>query len=139
MIEDGSSVTLHYTLTVNGDLVDTSRGREPLTYVQGAGQIVKGLEAHLSGMSEGEAASLSVPPELGYGEKDPEAFVEVSKEAFEDLDKVAVGTMLQGRDGKGNPFSARVDKIGDEVIRLDLNHPLAGRTLEFEVEILKIA
>lgn len=138
MIEDGSNVTIHYKLTIDGEVVDTSEGRDPLTYVQGESQIIPGLEEHLSALSEGDVTSVSVPPEKAYGARNPEASVEVAKEAFDEPEKLQVGTRIQAWDTEGRKFSALVEEVADETVTLDLNHPLAGRTLDFDVEILEV-
>lgn len=138
MIEDGSQVKIHYTLTVDGDVVDSSDGRDPLSYTQGGRQIIPGLEEELIGMGEGEAKAVTVPPEKGYGVHNPEAVVEVPRQTFESLDGLEVGAMVQGQ-MNGRDFQARVVEIGAEAVQLDLNHPLAGKTLHFDVTVVDVS
>lgn len=138
MIEDGNQVKFHYTLTVDGTVVDSSDGGEPLSYTHGERQIIPGLEEELAGLGEGDEKSVTVAPDRGYGVHNPEAVVEVPRESFQDLDGLAVGSMVQGQ-MNGRDFQARVLEIGDERVRLDLNHPLAGKTLQFEVQIVEVA
>lgn len=137
MIKKGSQVKFHYTLKVDGDVVDSSREREPLGYVHGEGQIVEGLESELEGMTVGDKKSASVSPERGYGEHRAEAVQAVPKTAFADLSTLKVGDMVQGQ-SEGQAFQAAVVGIDEDTVSLDLNHPLAGKTLHFDVEIVSI-
>ncbi|UCF37374.1 MAG: peptidylprolyl isomerase [Acidobacteriota bacterium] len=139
MIENGSKVTIHYKLTVEGTMVDSSEDRGPLTYTQGENQIVPGLEEHLSGLEAGVKTSVVVPPEKGYGVRNPEAVQAIPKGAFEDVGKIAEGMVIQGDAGQGQRFSAVVSEISESSVTLDMNHPLAGKTLEFEVEVVNVA
>jgi FKBP-type peptidyl-prolyl cis-trans isomerase SlyD len=138
MIANGATVTIHYKLTVDGMLVDSSEGREPLTYTQGQGQIVPGLERHLEGLSAGARTKVKIPPEDAYGELNEDAIQTLPKSAFEESKGLEVGRMIQGRTVEGQSFSATIRRIDENNVTLDLNHPLAGRTLLFEVEILKV-
>jgi FKBP-type peptidyl-prolyl cis-trans isomerase SlyD len=138
LIKDGSQVKLHYTLSVDGKVVDSSRGDEPFSYVHGKGQIVSGLEDELGGMAAGDTATAEVPPEKGYGPHRPDAVHKVAKTAFQDPDNLKQGDMVTGQ-AQGKPFQATVAKVESDEITLDLNHPLAGKTLRFEVEILEVA
>ena len=137
MVEKGSVVKMHYTLKVDGEVVDTSSGKEPMSFVQGSGQIIPGLEESLSGMKQGEKKNVVIQPEQGYGKKDPEAMQKVPKTAFKDLDKLSVGGMVSGSSG-GQVFQAVVAEIGDNEVTLDFNHPLADKTLNFDVEIVEV-
>lgn len=137
-IEKGSVVEMDYTLTVEGQKVDSSEGRGPLKYVHGQNQIVPGLEQALTGMSPGDSKHVTVAPEGGYGPVQQEAIIEVPREQLpSDLDP-QVGQALQGQDREGNPFRAVVDQVGENTVTLDLNHPLAGKTLEFDVDIVSV-
>lgn len=135
-VSDGMVINLDYTLRLDdGNVVDTSEGREPLEFVQGQGQIVPGLENALYGMEVGDKKKVVVEPKDGYGERDAEAKQVVPNDAFpEDVD-LEEGMGLQVRDGSGRTMMAFVDEILPEGVRLDFNHPLAGKRLHFEVEI----
>ena len=137
MIQKGSKVTLHYTLTVDDQVVDSSRDRGPLDYVHGEGQIVPGLEEQLAGMAAGEKKTATVPPDKGYGERRADAVHKLSKAAFQDPSNLKPGDIVSGQ-ADGQSFQAMVTEVGDDEITLDLNHPLAGKTLTFEVEIVEI-
>jgi FKBP-type peptidyl-prolyl cis-trans isomerase 2 len=139
MIRDGSTVKIHYTLVVDGETVDSSEGREPLTYVHGERQVLEALEERLTGLEEGDMVSVELPPEAGYGSWDPSAVQSVSKEAFREPEKLDVGAMVEGETAAGKPFQATVAEIGDETVTLDLNHPLAGKTLQFDVEVVEVS
>jgi FKBP-type peptidyl-prolyl cis-trans isomerase SlyD len=138
MIKQGSKVSIHYKLFVEGNLIDSSQGREPLTYVQGSNQIVPGVEEHLEGMEAGDETRVSIPAEKGYGPRDPEALQTVPMSAFESPEKMSVGTTVQGRSQQGPPFTAVVAKVSKDNITLDFNHPLAGKTLDFEFEVIEV-
>ena len=138
-IEDGASVKIDYTLTVDGAVVDSSEGRGPLNYTQGRGQIIPGLEKQLSGLHVGETREVTVPPEDGYGVLDPQAFVEVSKDQLPPDLKPEVGAFLRGMSPDGRSFRARIHEIGQDAVTLNLNHPLAGKTLHFNVTVVEVA
>lgn len=138
MIRNGSKVKIHYTLKVDDKVVDSSLGSEPLVYVQGQGQLVPGLEEQLEGVGPGEKKQITVPPDQGYGKRKDEALHNVPKTAFREPDTLTIGDVVSG-EVRGEPFQARVANVGNEEITLDLNHPLAGKTLDFEVEVLEVA
>ncbi len=126
---------MHYTLHVDGKVVDTSEGGEPLQFIQGMGHIIPGLEHELYDMKVGDSKNVTVAPKDGYGEADASAFMDVPREAFPTDVPLDKGTELELRDQAGNPVYARVDDVSDENIRLDMNHPLAGKELRFDVKI----
>lgn len=138
MIQQDSQVKIHYTLTVDEELVDSSSGREPLQYVHGQGQIIPGLEEQLEGLNEGDRKEVAVGPDKGYGPRRPEAVQKVPKEAFKEVDELKVGDVVSGQLGE-QPFQAQVMEVGTEEVTLDLNHPLAGKTLHFAVEVVSVA
>jgi FKBP-type peptidyl-prolyl cis-trans isomerase SlyD len=127
---------MDYTLLVDGEMMDTSVGHEPLEFLQGAGNIIPGLEQELYGMAIGESKKVIVLPEDGYGVLDPEAFVEVPKEQFPANIPLEIGIEIQVTDQNGNPMHARIDSVGDEAVTLDFNHPLAGKELHFDVKVV---
>jgi FKBP-type peptidyl-prolyl cis-trans isomerase SlyD len=136
-IKDGSRVQIEYTLTDSaGKLLDSNKGAEPFAYTHGERQIVPGLESALAGKRAGDVAKVTVKPEDGYGKVDPKAQIEVGRERVPP--DVKVGTALTGRDTNGQTRAVRVKEIKDKSVVLDLNHPLAGKTLVFDVRILKV-
>lgn len=137
MIKEGSNVSFHYTLSVEGVELESSREKKPLTYVQGDGQIIPGLEEALEGMEKGDKKDIRIPPEKGYGLEDPDAMQKVPKSAFDDSADMKVGDRVIGQVG-GSEFEAKIAAMDDEGITLNLNHPLAGKTLDFSVEIVEV-
>ena len=137
-IEDGQVVSMEYTLQVDGEVVDTSAGREPLEFIQGIGNIIPGLERELYGMVIGDNKKVTIAAADAYGDLDPDAFVEVPRGEFPDDIPVEKGIEIQVRDESNNPMYARIDAFTDEMIKLDFNHPLAGKTLNFDVTIVAL-
>lgn len=135
-VSDGMVVSLDYTLRLDNDeVVDTSEGRPPLEYVQGQQQIVPGLEQALYGMQVGEEKQVVVEPAEGYGERDPEANQVVPRDAFQEDAELERGMPIRVSDGGGRTATAFVAEVNPETVKLDFNHPLAGETLHFDVEI----
>lgn len=137
-VDNGKVVSMHYTLHVDGRVVDTSEGGEPLQFIQGMGHIIPGLEHELYNMQVGESKSVTVPPKEGYGETDATAFMDVPREAFPDNVPMEKGTELELRDQAGHPVYARIDDVSDANVRLNMNHPLAGKELNFDVKIADV-
>ena len=138
-IEIGSTVQLHYKLTVDGQVVDSSEAAQPLSYVHGQGQLIPGLEKHLAGMKAGETGDFTVSAEDGYGTVDPQAFIEVPRQQLPKDVTPEIGMMLRGTGQDGRPFRARVHQISPEAVMLDLNHPLAGKVLNFHITIVSVS
>ena len=137
-VSSGTKVSIEYTLRLEDKTaVDSNVDSEPFTYLHGAHQIIPGLEKALEGMKIGERKQVIVTPEEGYGAVNQEAFIEVTKEEFPQ-EALKVNALIQGRDARGQPFYARVVEIKDQAVLLDFNHPLAGKTLYFEVKVLDI-
>ncbi|WP_424244308.1 FKBP-type peptidyl-prolyl cis-trans isomerase 2 [Elusimicrobium posterum] len=137
MIKQGSKVKFHYTLKVNGEVRDSSAGRDPLQYEHGAGHIIKGLEKELEGMKVGDKKSVTVKAAEGYGEVNPDAVKSVPREAIANSAEMKVGDIVGAQSGE-HSFQAVITKISDNEIELDFNHPLAGKDLNFDVEITDI-
>ncbi len=126
--------SIHYTLTDNdGKILDSSSGREPLTYIQGIGNLIPGMEEGLEGKSKGEKLSLKISPEKGYGVKDEALTQRVPRTAFGGQE-VEVGMQFQTNQGG----VVTVTHVGLSEITVDANHPLAGVELNFAVEIMDI-
>jgi len=132
-------VALEYTLTVEGTVVDTTQDRGPFHYIHGQGQLIPGLERELAGLHVGDAKEVTIPPEDGYGLVDPAAFVEVPKEQLPQDVTPTVGLILRGVNPDGKNFRAKINEVKDKSIVLDLNHPLAGKTLNFHVKVTNIS
>lgn len=137
MIKKDSKVTINYTLIVDGKVTDTSKGRAPLEYTQGAGQIIVGLERVLEGKNAGDKISVDIPAKDAYGEINPQATRRVPKTAIQNVEKVKVGDLV-GASANGHTFRATITEITDTEVVLDFNHPLAGKELHFDVEIVSV-
>jgi FKBP-type peptidyl-prolyl cis-trans isomerase 2 len=136
-IKAGSRVGIEYTLTdEGGKVLDSNKGQEPFTYTHGEHQIVPGLETALAGKRAGDVAKVTVKPEDGYGTVDPKAQIEVGRERVPP--DIKVGSELTGRTASGDTRSVRVKEIKDKSVVLDMNHPLAGKTLLFDVRVLSV-
>jgi len=137
-VQDGQVVSMEYTLRVDGEVLDSSAGHGPLEFLQGAGNIIPGLEQELYGMALGESKKVIVQPEDGYGEFDPQAFVDVPRDQFPSDIPMEEGVEIQVTDESGQPMSARIDFVSDDSVRLDFNHPLAGKELHFDMKIVSM-
>jgi FKBP-type peptidyl-prolyl cis-trans isomerase SlyD len=126
-------VSIDYTLTVNGEVVDSSQDGGPLTYLHGHGNIVPGLERALTGLSVGESQHVEVGPEEGYGEWDEDGEQMLPREAFPE--EVEVGATYVAESEDGQPVTLTVVEVEDDGVRVDFNHPLAGETLDFDVTV----
>lgn len=138
MVENGRRISIEYTLKLDdGSTADTNVGEDPLTFVQGDGEILEALETALAGLEVDDEKQVRIAAEQGYGLVDPDAFDRVERDEIP-ADAHHVGAVLVAEDEDGNQQSVRVHEVGAEEIVLDLNHPLAGQTLNFAVRIVAI-
>jgi FKBP-type peptidyl-prolyl cis-trans isomerase 2 len=138
VVEAGSAVGIEYTLTLeDGTKMDSNVGSEALRFEQGSGQIIPGLDKELIGMKVGEARQVKVTPDEGYGQVDPAAFTEAPVSELPE-DAREPGMILMAQDNQGRTQRLRVHKIEGDKATLDFNHPLAGKTLIFDVKILEV-
>ena len=138
VIADGKQVSLEFTLTLDDKTqVQSNVGKEPLVYTHGAHQIVPGLEKNLGGLKVGETKHVEVTPEDGYGPVDPQRTQEVEKDKIPEEAR-KVGSKLTGRGPNGQMMFAEVKEVKDKTVILDMNHPLAGKKLIFDVKVLKV-
>ena len=138
-VKDGDVVRVHYTgKLTNGEQFDSSEGREPLEFTVGAGQMIKGFDDAMPGMSVGEKKTINILPGDAYGEKDEQAMIEFPKANIPPDMKLEPGMQLQLRNENGQPFPVTVAEIKDEVVVLDANHMLAGKELVFDIELMEI-
>lgn len=136
IVQDGQVVSMEYTLRVDGEVVDSSEGQEPLEFLCGSGNIIPGLERAMQGMTAGQSRDVVVAPVDGYGELDPEAFAELPRSEFPGDIPLQPGIELQFRDPQGMTMFARIDSVKPDAVRLDFNHPLAGKELHFAVKVI---
>jgi len=138
-ITDDCVVAFHYTLTnAAGEVLDSSNGADPLTYLHGGQGIIPGLERELVGMEEGDERMVVVQPQDGYGDVEPELITHVPIAAFEGIEGLVEGMTLQAEGDSGEHTSIVVREIGDDQVLVDGNHPLAGEVLNFDVSITNV-
>lgn len=138
VITEGSKVSLEYTLNIEGgETVDSNAGDEPLVYTQGNQEIIPALEQELQGLAPGDEKQVTLEPEDAYGTVDPDAFREVPLEQIPE-DARNEGQLLVMQDQQGNQQQIKVSEIRDDTALLDLNHPLAGKTLQFDVKVVDV-
>jgi len=139
-VKDGDKVKVHYTGKFkNGEVFDSSVDREPLTFTLGARQLIPGFEKGVLGMEIGETKSVEVTPGDAYGPYHDRLVSVVKKDQFPKTITPRVGQQLQTQDQSGRPVNVRVTEINDEAVTLDANHPLAGKTLIFDIELVEIS
>lgn len=137
-ISANKAVSIDYTLTNNqGEVIDTSSGREPLAYLQGHGNIIPGLESALEGKAAGDNIKVTVAPADGYGERDDSLTQAVPRQMFENADEIQIGMQFQTMSEHG-PHVVTVISIDADNVTVDANHPLAGETLNFDVTIVEV-
>ena len=138
VVKDGMMVSLDYTLkSPDGKVLETSKGREPLKYIHGQKMMIPGLEKELTGMKVGGEKHVTVKPEDGYGKINPNAVQEVPKEKIPP-NALKVGAVLAAKSPEGMIVPMTVREIKEKTVVMDLNHPMAGKTLVFDVKIVDI-
>jgi FKBP-type peptidyl-prolyl cis-trans isomerase SlyD len=135
-VADDVVVSMEYTLTVDGDILDSTDEGNPLDFLQGHNNIIPGLEKELYGMTAGDTRAVKVSAAEAYGEIDPEALMEVPRSEFPPTIPLETGTELQVKDQEGEVRYATITAVGDEKVQLDFNHPLAGKELNFEITVV---
>ncbi len=134
-IADARVASIHYTLTDDdGRVLDQSPQAQPLQYLHGAGNIVPGLEQALSGRKAGDAFKVEVAPEQAYGAHNPGLIQELPRNVFQGIETIEPGMQFRAEGGQG-PLLVTVVEVGEATVRIDGNHPLAGRRLHFAVEV----
>lgn len=137
-VRKGSRVRIHYSLTVDGKAVESSEGGKPLEFTQGAGEVVPGLDEALLGLKPGQERGVSVPPEKGYGRANPAAVRKVPLSSFQSQPvALKAGMTVEGMSG-GRLVTGRVLRLEGQDAVLDMNHPLAGKTLEIRVRVVGV-
>ena len=137
-IKKGDTVRAHYTGTLDdGTVFDSSREREPLEFELGKGMLIPGFEAAVEGREAGETVTVTIPPEEAYGEADEELIFTVPRAQVPDHIPLNVGVPLQLSNEQGQ-MDVTITEVGADEITLDANHPLAGKTLTFEIEIVSV-
>ena len=137
--KEGDKIRVHYTGKFkDGTVFDSAHERDPLEFTIGAGQLIKGFDYGVRGMKTGEKRTLEIAPDDGYGKRRKSLVTVVKKSEFPSEITPKVGQQLQTEDQNSRPVNLRVIKIDGESITLDANHPLAGKTLIFDIELVEI-
>lgn len=138
-ITNHSVVTIDYTLTNDqGEVIDSSSDGNPLSYIQGIGNIIPGLEAALEGKQAGDTLNVSIAPAQGYGERNDSLMQSVPRTMFESPDEIQTGMQFHTMTEDGNMVVVTVVEVGPETVTVDANHPLAGHTLNFDVTVVDV-
>lgn len=138
--KSGDTVKIHYAGTLDdGTEFDSSAGREPLEFALGGGQVIPGFDNAVDGMTVGESKTVTIPAEEAYGERHDQLIQQVPKTSLPEDMKPEVGMQLQSQSPDGQMMNLVVTEVEDESITVDANHPLAGQTLTFALELVEVA
>lgn len=138
VVKEGRTVSVHYVGTLDdGSVFDSSRDYDPISFEVGAGKVLSGFNEAVVGMKVGEKKSVNILSEDAYGDRNENAVLVVPREAFPKEMEIAVGMQVQGN-GPDGEFPAIVTAMASNGITIDLNHPLAGQNLNFEIEVLEV-
>jgi len=135
-VKAGDTISVHYTgRLTTGEAFDASKQGAPLAFTVGSGALIKGFDKAVVGMVKGEKKTVTIEPEEGYGLRNEELYVEIPVTAIPDGMQLVPGAQVELASPDGSPMPAVVADVGEEMVRMDLNHFLAGKALEFEIEI----
>lgn len=138
-IRENCVVSIHYTLTNDdGQQLDSSSGQDPFVYLHGSRGIIPGLEQALEGKSPGDEFQVTIPPGEAYGEVNDSLIQTVPREAFAGIENLEPGMQFQTRDPNGQTLNITIQEVGDDSVKIDANHPLAGQALHFDVSITEV-
>lgn len=136
---EGDTVKIHYTGKLeDGTVFDSSEGREPLEFTLGEGRVIPGFESAVEGMEEGEEKTAEVPAGDAYGPRRDDLVLTVPRGQLPDDMEPEVGQQLQMKTDDGNTFNVVIVETGEESVELDANHPLAGKDLTFDIELVEV-
>ncbi|TFH87056.1 FKBP-type peptidyl-prolyl cis-trans isomerase [Billgrantia azerbaijanica] len=137
-IDEGMEVTLHFTLKLeDGTVVDSTRDKAPATFAVGDGNLPPGFEHPIKGLAAGESGSFEITPEHAFGQHNPQNVQLLKREDFQDMEP-EVGTVMSFADPAGGELPGVIARVDDVQVEVDFNHPLAGRTLTFEVDVIDV-
>jgi FKBP-type peptidyl-prolyl cis-trans isomerase SlyD len=137
-VQNNVVVSMEYTLQVDNEEIDSSKGQEPLQFLVGHGNIISGLEREMIGMKVGESKDVVIQPADAYGEFDDQAYMDVPRKEFPTDMQIEEGSELTVRDDSGQSRYARIDAIDGDTVRLNFKHPLAGDELHFNVKVVGV-
>lgn len=139
-VKSGDTVHIHYTGTLaDGSVFDSSEGRDPLEFTVGSGQVIKGMDEGLPGMKVGDKKRLEIPADDAYGPLNPDARQSIPREGIPDEIPLEVGIQLQMQSPEGHVLPVTVVEVTEATVTLDANHPLAGKDLNFDIELVSIS
>lgn len=139
-VKNGDTVQVHYNgRLIDGTTFDSSNGREPLEFEVGSGSVIKGFDEGVMGMQIGEKRTLEIPADEAYGDVNPDMLVEFPIEQFPEELKPEVGMQLNMTNGSGQVIPVLIAEVKEQSVILDANHPLAGESLVFDIELVGIA
>jgi FKBP-type peptidyl-prolyl cis-trans isomerase 2 len=137
--KSGDTVRIHYTGTLSdGSTFDSSKGRDPLEFKLGTGQVIAGFDAAVDGMRTGEAKTVEIPADQAYGPHNAEGRHSFPRDKVPDNVPLETGTQLQLQSSQGQPMMVTIAEVTDDAVILDANHPLAGKDLTFQIELVEI-
>jgi len=139
VIENGNVVKIHYDAKIDDNVIDTSRDKQPLEFKVGEGKVLKGLDEGVVGLKNGAKTTVVVPPEKGYGLRKDGLFTEIARDKSKEPETgIKEGHVVCYKTDLGNIKYATVAKVEEKNITLDLNHPLAGQTISFDLEVVDV-
>ena len=137
-IEQGTKVTMSFSLALeNGELIDSNFDSEPATFILGDGNLLPGFEAPLQGLKAGDQGEFVIAPENAFGQRNPENIQQLARDNF-GQQSITVGDVFSFQNGEGE-LPGVVVEIGSDLVQVDFNHPLAGRSIIFKVDIIEVA
>ena len=137
MIQNGKTVKLQYVLMVDGEIVDSSEKSGIFEYTHGKGQIINGLERALEGLKPGDTKKIHVGPDDAYGPINPNAVMEIPRDQIQE-GELQIGMVLTGKSAEGKTLKGLITQINDDTVAINFNHPLAGKELYFEIEVVDV-
>lgn len=138
-VSDKKTVSIEYTMSIeNGEAIDFNKGAEPLVFVQGQHQIFEALEFSLYGMAAGESKTIELKPEEAYGPINPEAIIKAPIEHLS-VDTREIGALVQTNTPQGKTIQGEVTELDSDEATINFNHPLAGKTLNFNIKIISVS
>ncbi len=137
-IANGDTISVHYRGTASGEEFDSSHGRDPINFTVGTGQMITGFDTAVVGMTEGETKTVTFGPEEGYGVSYPDRVTEMPTDAFPPDFELNEGTKVPLMGPGGQHLLGTVQTVTDESVTVDLNHPLAGKELTFEIQVVSV-
>lgn len=138
-VKTGDTVKVHYKGTLNdGSIFDSSEGREPLEFVVGSGQVIQGFDDAVMGLKAGESKEVNIPSDKAYGAYNDEMVLSIEQDKFPPEIELKVGEQLQIPAQNGQPIVVVIKEVKEDLVTLDANHPLAGKDLNFKVDLVEI-